>query len=67
MKKVIITFTLLLVVISLAACSQSTPAPLPTPTATFSPLILLPTEMPTVQLPTHSQGVCSHRRGRDLR
>lgn len=60
MKKVIITFTLLLVVISLAACSQPTPAPLPTPTATFSPLILLPTEMPTAQLPTPTQPVIVH-------
>src|SRR5512133_2207215 len=36
----------------LAGCGQATPAALPTPTPTYLPLILLPTQAPTAQLPT---------------
>lgn len=41
-----------ILLVGLAACSQPTAAPLPTLTSTFSPLILVPTQAPTAQLPT---------------
>jgi len=52
MKRTLMLLLILFTVFALSACSRSTPAPLPTPTATYSPLILLPTQAPTAQLPT---------------
>ncbi len=52
MKRTLLNLLALFAVIALSACSRPTPAPLPTPTATYSPLILLPTQAPTAQLPT---------------
>jgi hypothetical protein len=52
MKRTLSSLLILTAVIALSACSRPTPAPLPTPTATYSPLILLPTQAPTAQLPT---------------
>ena len=47
-----IVLVILVLILGLSACNRATPAPLPTPTATSSPLILLPTQAPTAQLPT---------------
>jgi hypothetical protein len=52
MKRTLLNILVLFAAIALSACSRSTPAPLPTATATYSPLILLPTQAPTAQLPT---------------
>jgi hypothetical protein len=52
MKKLLLITLLVISITTLSACSQPTPAPLPTPTSSFSPLILLPTQEPSAQLPT---------------
>jgi hypothetical protein len=52
MKTFRIFTPILVMALILAGCSQPTPAALPTPTSTYSPLILLPTQEATVQLPT---------------
>jgi len=52
MKNYRILLVLVITGLLLAACSQPTPAPLPTPANTFLPLILLPTQAATAQLPT---------------
>ncbi len=52
MKTIKIITPLILLAFILAGCGNATPAALPTPTPTYLPLILLPTQEPTVQLPT---------------
>ncbi len=52
MKIIKIVTPLILLVFILAGCGNATPAALPTPTPTYLPLILLPTQAPTTQLPT---------------
>ncbi len=52
MKTIKIITPLILLTFMLAGCGNVTPAALPTPTPTYIPFILLPTQEPTVQLPT---------------
>ncbi len=52
MKTIKLIIPLFFLASLLAGCSQATPAALPTPTPTYLPLILLPTQAPTAQLPT---------------
>lgn len=52
MKTIKIVTPLILLAFILAACGNATPAALPTLTPTYLPLILLPTQAPTAQLPT---------------
>jgi len=52
MKTIKIVTPLILLAFILAGCGNATPAALPTPTPTYLPLILLPTQAPTAQLPT---------------
>lgn len=52
MKALKLIIPLIFLVSVLAGCGNATPAALPTPTPTYMPLILLPTQAPTAQLPT---------------
>lgn len=52
MKTIKIITPLILLILVLTGCGNATPAALPTPTPTYLPLILLPTQAPTAQLPT---------------